>query len=183
MRRLLAAAIAIEVLVAVRAAVSAVQDRRQAEALHQVLTRPGTALGPYQVVHVIDGDTINVRIGDKTVTVRLIGIDTPETKKPDTPVQCYGPEAAAHTTSLVDQRQVWLEDDPSQGLLDKYGRRLSYVWTDQVLVNEILVRDGYAREYTYDKPYAYQAKFQADQKAAIAAGAGLWAPAGCHGTR
>ncbi len=145
------------------------------------LARPSTAAGPYRVRDVVDGDTLQVLVDQAVITVRLIGIDTPETKKPDTPVQCYGPEASARTKQLADGHQVWLEDDPSQGHLDKYGRTLAYVWIDQVLLNQTLVAEGFAHEYTYDKPYAYQGRFRGVETAAKAAQIGFWSASTCNG--
>jgi len=84
--------------------------------------RPAAAQGPYKVSHVTDGGTIDVLIGRTSTMIRLLGIDTPETKKPNTTVQCYGPEASARTTQLLSDQSVWLETDPTQDKLDKYGR-------------------------------------------------------------
>lgn len=70
------------------------------------LVRSSTAAGPYRVRDVVDGDTLQVLVDQAVVTVRLIGVDTPETKKPDTPIQCYGPEASSRTKQLVDGHQV-----------------------------------------------------------------------------
>ena len=79
---------------------------------------------------------------------------------------------------------VRLEPDPSQGDQDRYGRLLRYVWLpDGRLVNLELIRQGYAFEYTYDRPYKYQALFQAAEREARAQQRGLWAPATCNGQR
>lgn len=159
-----------------------VVDQSSGDTPAKPLARPSTAAGPYRVRDVVDGDTLQVLVDQAVVTVRLIGVDTPETRKPDIPVQCFGPEASARTKQLVDGREVWLEEDPSQGLLDKYNRRLAYVWVDQVLINDVLVRDGYGREYTYGTGYTYQERFRADEKAARAAGSGMWSTTTCNGT-
>ena len=82
--------------------------------------------GPYLVEHVVDGDTIDVLMDGRKEPVRLIGIDTPETKDPNQPVQPFGPEASAFTTRLLGNRQVWLELDAQQR--DQYGRILAYVY-------------------------------------------------------
>ncbi|REF37153.1 endonuclease YncB(thermonuclease family) [Thermasporomyces composti] len=127
------------------------------------------------VVDVVDGDTIKVRRGGEAVTLRLIGMDTPETVHPNMPVECYGPEASRKAHELLDAASVRLEFDPSQGRLDKYGRTLAYVWMrDGRLFNEVMIRQGFAEEYTYDAAYKYQARFRAAEQAARAAGAGLW---------
>jgi micrococcal nuclease len=144
-------------------------------------TKPATQQ-IYQVTHVIDGDTIQVQINGITETVRLIGVDTPETVDPRKPVQCYGPEASAETKRLLEGKQVTLEADPSQGDRDKYGRLLRYVYwfTDDgyLLVNDALIYYGFGREYTYDQPYEYQKLFKASQESAQANKRGLWAM--CH---
>jgi micrococcal nuclease len=81
---------------------------------------------------------------------------------------------------LAGQR-VMLEKDPSQGERDKYGRVLAYVFrADGLFVNEYLVAQGYAHEYTYDAPYKYQARFKAAQAQAREEGRGLWAPDACE---
>ncbi len=140
---------------------------------------PAQVQGPYPVSGVVDGDTITVDDGVTQMTVRLLGIDTPETVDPDQPVQCFGPDATERVGELIGQ-QVWLETDPSQAGLDAYGRMLAYVWlSDDQLVNLQLVEEGYAREYTYDQPYRYQGSFRAAQATAAAAGLGLWAPSAC----
>jgi micrococcal nuclease len=135
--------------------------------------------GPYRVVRVVDGDTVVVSNGD---TLRLIGIDTPETVDPREPVQCFGVEASRRAHALLDGAAVELEYDPTQGVLDRYGRTLAYVWLpDGRLFNELMIADGYAHEYTYEVPYRYQARFRAAQRAAQDAQRGLWSPATCAG--
>lgn len=141
----------------------------------------GGADGSYPVLTVVDGDTIRVRMGGSIETVRLIGIDTPETKHPDLPVQCFGPEASAAANALLAGKTVRLEFDASQGRRDRYERLLAYVHVDDVHVNAWLVRHGYAREYTYGAPYRYQAAFQAAQAEARAAERGLWSADTCGG--
>ncbi len=124
----------------------------------------------------VDGDTIRVGTADGDLKVRLIGIDTPETVDPNRPLGCYGPEASAEAERLLTGTSVYLELDPSQGDVDRYGRTLAYVWlTPRTMVNLALVRTGFATEYTYAAPYAYQAEFRAAQAQAQATAAGLWA--------
>lgn len=110
-----------------------------------------------------------------------LGADTPETVKPNTAVQCFGPEASAQTKSLLPAgSSAYLERDDSQGDTDRYGRALAYLWypgpdgTAHNLERELLA-GGYAREYTYNRSaYRYQASFRAEQDTARAAGVGLW---------
>jgi micrococcal nuclease len=129
----------------------------------------------YFVTRVVDGDTIVVSGNGATTTVRLIGIDTPETVKPHTPVQCYGPEASKKAKEMLTGIFVHIETDPTQDTYDKYHRLLAYVFLpDGTSFNEYMVRNGYAREYTYDKPYHYQAQFKDDQKKAQQEKIGLW---------
>lgn len=133
----------------------------------------------YQVTHVVDGDTFMADIGGRQITVRVLGINTPETVNPRKAVQCYGPEASAETKSLLEGRRVRLMQNPDRETRDKYGRYLLYVYRDDGLfLNEFLVKNGYAREYTVGKPYEFQTLFRNDEAAARAAGFGLWKA--CH---
>lgn len=137
----------------------------------------------YPVLRVIDGDTIVVDQAGVSETVRLIGIDTPETVHPSKPVQCFGTEAAKMTKSWLTDRRVSLEFDPGEGERDKYHRLLAYVYRDDGLfVNLELIRQGYAFEYTYDLPYLHQAEFKEAEAAARAGQAGLWSSAACAET-
>ena len=138
-------------------------------------TAPGTLHGPYPVTRVVDGDTVRVDRDGQEIVVRLIGLDTPETVAPDRPVECFGPEASARTKDLVDGGQVWLEYDEVTGLTDKYDRTLAYVWlTQDTMLNEQLVREGFAEERTYQEGYRYQDRLRAAEEVAQAAGAGQW---------
>lgn len=131
------------------------------------------------MTRVVDGDTIKVSNGE---TLRLIGVDTPETVDPRKPVQCFGREASARAHALLDGTQVQLEYDPTQGRLDKYGRTLAYAWmADGRLYNETIIADGYAHEYTYAIPYRYRDAFLAAERAAREAERGLWSPTTCAG--
>lgn len=135
------------------------------------------------VTEVYDGDTIAVRLNGQIEKIRLIGVDTPETKDPRKPVQCFGREAAEWTKQTLRGRSVKIETDPSQGERDKYGRMLAYVWRDDGLfVNYTLIESGYAHEYTYaGVAYRYQADFRRAEIEAEAGEHGLWAPATCAG--
>ncbi len=127
-----------------------------------------------QVIRVVDGDTIVVSLNQKPETIRLLGINTPETVAPNKPVACYGREASEYMKELLTDKVVKLEPDASQDNRDKYDRLLRYVFLDDLLVNEELVRGGYAREYTYKIPYKYQKEFRAEQKIAKGNLVGLW---------
>lgn len=139
----------------------------------------------YPVVRVVDGDTLVVNILERDVTVRLIGLDTPETVDPRRPVQCFGKEASAELKKITGSTSARLETDPTQGTYDKYGRLLAYVYIplnskqEGLLVNEYMIAEGYGHEYTYDIPYKYQEEFKAAERAARDAQKGLWAPGKC----
>lgn len=127
------------------------------------------------MAQVVDGDTLWVQQPQQRVNVRLLGIDTPETKAPDRSVECFGPEASAAADAALTGSQVWLELDPSQDTYDQYGRLLAYVWRDQDLVNLDLVVEGFAAEYTFGgRPYRYQQEFRAAQSQARSSGVGQW---------
>lgn len=128
-----------------------------------------------RVVRVIDGDTIVVRAGRRTETVRLIGIDTPETVRPDTPVECYGPEASALTHRLLpDGTAITLSRDREPR--DDYGRLLAYVHrrADGLFVNRELAARGAARPLTIAPNTAATAEIVAAAHDAEDAGLGLW---------
>jgi micrococcal nuclease len=127
-----------------------------------------------QALRVIDGDTIEVSIGGKTYTVRYIGIDTPETKHPEKPVEWMGEEAAAKNEELVGGKVVELEKDVSE--TDKYGRLLRYVWFGDLMINAELVRLGFAKVSTYPPDVRYQDLFLKMQQEAREAQRGLWGP-------
>ena len=137
--------------------------------------------GLYSIDHYVDGDTIAVNMNGSVETVRFIGVDTPETHRPNTPVQCYGPEAAANTKRLISQfGKVRLQADPLDTNRDRYGRLLRYVYLpDGTLLDEKIIQEGYGFAYL-DFPFAKKARFAADEKAAQAAKKGLWAV--CHPT-
>lgn len=138
---------------------------------------PGVEL--FDVVKVIDGDTITVKIGGKNETIRLIGIDTPETSDPRTGVQCFGKEATAKLKSVIGER-VSIEKDAGEGERDKYDRLLAYVYSEEgTMLNKYMIAQGYAYEYTYDDAYKYQKEFKAAEADAKAKRRGLWAPNAC----
>jgi len=133
------------------------------------------------VVRVVDGDTVRVLVDGQgeDVSVRLIGIDTPETVAPGRPVECFGPEASEFAEQLLDGARVLLELDPTQGETDRYDRTLAYVWVESptgelTLFNLAAITGGYAEEVTYAADYAWQAEFIAADRAAREAGVGRW---------
>jgi micrococcal nuclease len=131
-----------------------------------------------RVVRVVDGDTIVASVEGEDQYVRYIGVDTPETVKPDTPVQCYGERASAENHHLVEGRTVRLVFDRERR--DVYGRLLAYVYTTRSgggaprFVNATLVRDGYARTLTIAPNTAHATQFDRLASAAGKHARGLW---------
>lgn len=135
----------------------------------------------FSVVKVIDGDTIQVSISGKTGTIRLIGIDSPETVDPRKLVQCFGKEASQKAKETLLNKKVFLENDSTQGERDKYNRLLRYVFLeDGTNFNQFMISQGYAHEYTYQSnPYKYQTEFKKAEKEAREQKRGLWANDAC----
>ncbi|MFH1867079.1 MAG: thermonuclease family protein [Patescibacteria group bacterium] len=164
-----------------RAVESPIENQGEAAADSASNTQaPLPSVDLYAVTQVVDGDTFKVVIGDKTETLRMIGIDTPETVDPRKPVQCFGVEASNKAKTLLTGKKVRLEADPTQGERDKYSRLLRYAYLeDGTFFNKIMISDGYAHEYTYDVPYKYQAEFNQAEADARSNKRGLWADDAC----
>jgi micrococcal nuclease len=124
------------------------------------------------VVRAVDGDTIEVRLGDRLEDVRYIGVDTPETVKPGTPVQCFGHRASDFDHRLVEHREVRLVLGVERR--DVYGRLLAYVYLGDRFVNAELVRRGLARTLTIPPNDRHAALFRGLEMKAARAGRGLW---------
>ena len=127
------------------------------------------------VDRVVDGDTVVLRLGEAEEPVRLIGIDTPETVKPDTPVQCFGPEASKHLKTLLPEGTT-VSVARDREARDHFGRLLLYLWrsADRRFVNLDLVAGGYARPLSLAPNVTYRGDFAAAAAEARAAGLGLW---------
>jgi micrococcal nuclease len=130
-----------------------------------------------RVVRAVDGDTLEVALdGGETETVRLIGVDTPETVKPDTPVQCFGPKASQFEHESVEGRRVRLLTGVEPR--DAYGRLLAYVWVEAPphprLLEEALLRRGLARTLTFHPNDRFARRFEELEQKAARAGKGLW---------
>ena len=135
----------------------------------------GTTSNTAVVVAVTDGDTLSIDLAGKRETVRLIGLDTPETKHPTKGVQCFGPEATEFTASvLAVGTQIELTRDVEAR--DRYGRLLAYVRLagSGVFVNLELVRLGFARPYPFPPNTAHQSDFAAAAWEAQQERRGLW---------
>jgi micrococcal nuclease len=135
----------------------------------------------FRIIRVIDGDTIIVEINDKKETIRLIGLDTPEIVDWRKPVECFGKESSEEAKRILNGKSVRLETDLSQDVRDKYNRLLAYVFLkDGTSFNEIMIKNGYGYEYTYDVPYIYQKEFKNAEKFARENKRGLWADDACN---
>lgn len=135
----------------------------------------------YSVVRVVDGDTIVIDMEGTDVKVRLIGLDTPEIVDPRRPVRCFGKEASDKAKSILTGQKVKIEIEPTQGVHDKYGRLLAYIFLpDGTLFNQMMIEEGYGHEYTYRIPYKYQKEFKASQVRARELKKGLWADGICE---
>ena len=124
------------------------------------------------VVRVIDGDTIEVNISGTVHTVRYIGVDTPETKHPTRGLETYGPEASEKNRQLVKDKAVYLERDVSE--TDRYDRLLRYVYVDNLMVNAVLVEEGYAQVSIFPPDVKYADLFLNLQREAREKGKGIW---------
>lgn len=135
------------------------------------------------VERIIDGDTIKVKIANKSYNVRIIGVNTPETNHPTKGVESYGLEAKEFTKKKLTGKTVWLEFDTQQK--DKYGRLLAYVWLEKPnaidedkirtkMFNAILLLEGYAQVMTVQPNIKYADYFVKFQKEAFQEKRGLW---------
>lgn len=124
------------------------------------------------VTRVVDGDTVEAQIGEVTEDVRLIGIDTPETVKPDSPVECFGPEASNFTHRVLEGQPVRLVFGVERR--DVYGRLLAYAYIGHRFVNAELVRRGLARTLEIPPNTLHRALFRRLELRAARTGRGLW---------
>lgn len=129
-----------------------------------------------RVDHVTDGDTVTLHVaGADPERARLLGVDTPETVKPDSPVECWGPEASARTKALLPEgTEVLVQRDAEAR--DRYGRLLVYLWrrSDGLFVNRTLLAEGHATVLSIAPNTARRADLAAAERRARAAGHGLW---------
>ena len=144
------------------------------------------------VTRVVDGDTIVARISARTegpgagsapvgaeVRVRLIGIDTPESVKPNSPVECFGREASAALKALIEGSEVKLVRDVEEA--DRYDRLLRYVYLGEEMANARMVANGYASAYTFPPSVRYSEMFVQLEREAREANRGLWSADTCSG--
>ena len=134
---------------------------------------PASSVESAEVSRIVDGDTIKVILGSRSETIRYIGIDTPETKHPNTPIECFGPEASLFNQKLVSGKRVLLEKDTTNR--DRDGRLLRYVWVEGVgLVNQILVENGYAQVSSFPPDVKYESILLSAESVAQENKTGLW---------
>ncbi len=135
------------------------------------------------VLRAVDGDTLNVALdGGTEASVRLLGVNTPETVDPRRPVECFGKEASAFTKAMTDGKRVRLEADPQADEVDKYGRLLRNVFLeDGTDVNAVLVGEGYAYAYVgFPQDKTRKAELMRLEEEARAQKRGLWADGVCE---
>lgn len=188
-RQSLSAVVAALVLTGCGSTPAAVDDRQgsasgppasSGTAASSGLAPMGQTVSGLVVDRVVDGDTVKLELDGDYVSVRLIGMNTPETVKPDSPVECFGPESSDFAKQALTGARVTLEFDDSQGMTDQYDRALAYVWRELPdgslrLFNLESIAGGYAFERQYGStPYAWKDAFVQAQRQAQDADAGLW---------
>ncbi|MGW6377750.1 thermonuclease family protein [Rhodococcus sp. NPDC055112] len=134
------------------------------------------------VEYVYDGDTVRARDGEGELTVRVLGIDTPETVKPGYTVGCWGPESTAYARAALDGVAVQVTIDPRADAVDDYGRTLAHLTLpDGSDYGTTAVRAGMAKAYAYGRSTGRLTDdITRAESEARAAGAGLWGPP-CEG--
>ncbi|WP_117161638.1 thermonuclease family protein [Paraliobacillus sp. X-1268] len=141
-------------------------------------TQTDSDLPSATVDRVVDGDTVHIILDGEEESVRLLLVDTPETKHPNLPVQPYGEQASKFAKEkLTEGTQIQLEyDGPKR---DKYDRLLAYIWIDGELFNEMLLEEGFARyAYEYDPPYTHSDQLKEAETKAKAADLNIWSEDG-----
>lgn len=162
---------------------------------HQAPATFGQEPGGYEeadVVRVVDGDTVIARITGRVegpgagaavtgaeYSVRFLGVDTPESVKPGSPVECFGKEASSATAALLDGTHIRLVKDVEE--TDQYDRLLRYVYLGDEMANARLVVNGYAQVFTYPPNVRHADLFVALERDARDHDRGLWAPESCNG--
>jgi endonuclease YncB( thermonuclease family) len=130
------------------------------------------------VTTVTDGDTFGFETNGTKRKVRIIGMDSPEMTDKDTRIKCLANLAKDRLTLLISGQTVWLEIDPSQGELDRYQRLLRNVYLETgENVAEIMIQEGLAYEYTYNKPYLHQSLYRQAEITAKDNQQGMWGTA------
>ncbi len=134
----------------------------------------------YPVTTVVDGDTIKVEINGKIETVRIVGINTPETVDPRRPIECFGAQASQKLRELLIGKKVSLQTDITQSDRDRYGRLLRFIFLESEDVGLKMLREGFAVESLYSStPHKYRVLYLQAQKEAQESKKGLWAENAC----
>ena len=135
--------------------------------------------GRYRVLNVYDGDTFTVDYDGVETSVRIIGVNTPETVDPRKTVECFGEQASIYLKNKLYGAEVDLERDYTQNDRDKYNRLLRYAYLDGEDVGYSIIYSGYGYEYTYRVPYKKQPKYKEAEESARQNGRGLWEEGVC----
>lgn len=159
---------------------SSIEESEVSEQEETAVESNSTSIGEYLVLKVIDGDTISVDIGGQSETIRIIGINTPETVDPRKEVECFGKEASDKAKSILEGKYVALIADETQENRDKYNRLLRYVYLDDGSdYGKYMIENGFAYEYTYQIPYEHQSDYRDAEDTAQASNVGLWNENAC----
>ena len=134
----------------------------------------------YKVTYVIDGDTIKIDYYGVETSVRLIGVNTPETVDPRKTVECFGVEASNYLKALLNGQYVKIERDYTQSDRDIYDRLLRYVYLNDEDVGYKIISGGYGYEYTYYVPHRKAVLYKTAEKEAASSNRGLWSPSACN---
>ena len=139
----------------------------------------------YRLVSVVDWDTIKIEKDWKEISIRMIGVDSPESNSTRYGyIECYGAEASNHLKQLLNGvKEIEIELDETQGEFDTYNRMLAYVRVNGTNINQKMIEDWFAWEYTYNKAYQYQKEFQLAEEQANKNQKGLWSSLACDGER
>jgi micrococcal nuclease len=143
------------------------------EVLREEIVADGT------VTRVVDGDTLKVSIGGEEQTIRLIGVDTPESVDPRRPVECFGKEASEFVKGRVEGKQVKLVTDSTQSDRDRYDRLLRYVYVGDEMLNREIIAQGYGFEYTVGTKHLFADEFRELEEQARNQEIGLWSTETC----
>ena len=131
------------------------------------------------VTRVVDGDTLKVMVKGEEETIRLIGVNTPESVDPRRPVECFGEEASEFVKQRVEGEQVKLVTDSTQSDRDRYDRLLRYVYVGDEMLNREIIAEGYGFEYTVGSKHLFADEFRELEREAQNAERGLWSSETC----
>lgn len=128
-----------------------------------------------ELVEIVDGDTAKFKMDGKQITVRFLGINTKETVDPEIGEEAWGKEASDFTKEkLKNATKIELEFDSSADEKDKYDRYLSWIWVDDVLLQNLLVEKGLAENYMLQNNYKYAGMLQESEEVAKNNKLGIW---------